>query len=202
MFSAYSLRKDARTLPPASKKAARRRRDYLLPEEVDRLMEAALQTGRHGHRNYTLILICFRHGLRLGELTALEWKAVDFQRKLLKVTRLSNGVNSTQPLATIELRALRKLKKEYPRSRYVFVSTKGRKLSTRSVSRIVSEAGEIARLRFHVSLRMLRHGCGHALASAGHNMVALQHYMGHRNIRHTLRYFELPPNPFKNFWKK
>ncbi|MGD8340513.1 MAG: tyrosine-type recombinase/integrase [Gammaproteobacteria bacterium] len=189
-------------MPPARKKAARRRRDYLLPEEVDRLMEAALETGRHGHRNYTLILLCFRHGLRLAELTNLEWKAVDFANKTLRVTRLSNGVNSTHPLHAVELRALRKLKKEYPNSRYVFVSDKGRKLSTRSVSRIVSEAGEIARLRFHVSLRMLRHGCGHALAAAGQNMVAVQHYMGHRNIRHTLRYFELPPHPFRDFWKK
>ena len=186
----------------ARKTAPRRRRDYLIPEEVDRLMEAALETGRHGHRNYTLILICFRHGLRLAELTSLEWKAIDFTKKTLRVSRLSNGVNSTHPLHTIELRALRKLKKEYPRSRYVFVSDKGRKLSTRSVSRIVAEAGEIAGLSSHVSLRMLRHGCGHALAAAGHNMVALQHYMGHRNIRHTLRYFELPPNPFKDFWKR
>jgi len=189
-------------LPPSRKKVAKRRRDYLLPAEVDQLLEGALETGRHAHRNYALILICFRHGLRLGELTNLQWSAVDFGRKTLRVTRLSNGVNSTHPLHPIEIKALRKLQKEYPSGRYVFVSDKGKKLSTRSVSRIVAEAGEIAGLRFHVSLRMLRHGCGHALAAAGHNMVALQHYMGHRNIRHTLRYFELPEHPFRTFWKK
>jgi site-specific recombinase XerD len=48
---------------------------------------------------------------------------------------------------------------------------------------------------------MLRHGCGFALANAGHDTRALQAWLGHRNIQHTVRYTELAPDRFKNFWR-
>lgn len=188
-------------MPKARKKSAKRTRDYVLPGEVDRLLDAAIETGSHGHRNYTLILLCFRHGLRLSELTGLQWRMVDFDRKLLRVSRSMNGIDSRHPLSRTELKALRKLKKDYPGSRYLFVSDDGVPLSSRSVSRIVTETGEHAGLGFPVNPRMLRRGCAHALAHAGHNVVALQHYLGHGNILRTLRYIELPSQPFKDFWK-
>jgi type 1 fimbriae regulatory protein FimE len=188
-------------MPQRKRSTSRRTRDYLRPNEVDRLMDVAQSKGRHAHRNYTMILLCFRHGLRLGELTELQWRQVDLRRKVLRVTRKSNGLSSTHPLRPVELKALRQLKKMYPRSRNVFVSSKGKPLSGRSVSRIVTELATDAGIRFHVSVRMLRHGCGHALAQAGHNVVAVKHYLGHQNIQHTLRYFDLPQNPFKDFWK-
>lgn len=188
-------------MPQAKKRGSRRSRDYVLPKEVDRLLETAIDTGRHGHRNYTLILLCFRHGLRLGELRNLEWKMVDFPGKALRVSRSMKGLSSRHPLNAIELKALRKLKKDYPGNRYLFVSEDGGRLSGRSISRIISETAEEAGLKFQVNARMLRRGCGHALAQAGHNIVALQHYLGHKNILRTLRYFELPAKPFKDFWK-
>ena len=165
------------------------------------MLKAAINDGSHAHRNYALILLCFRHGLRLGELKELRWRTIDFERKVLRVSRTMNGMNSVHPLNGVELRALRKLKKDYPASPYVFVTRRGTRLSGRTISRIVGETGQAARLKFHVSPSMLRRGCGHALAKAGHSMVALRHYLGHRNIRHTLRYFELPEKPFKDFWK-
>jgi integrase len=48
---------------------------------------------------------------------------------------------------------------------------------------------------------MLRHACGFALANKGHDTRALQAYLGHRNIQHTVRYTELSPDRFKNFWR-
>ena len=45
---------------------------------------------------------------------------------------------------------------------------------------------------------MLRHGCGYALANAGHEIQA---WMGHKNIQHTVRYTELVPDRFKDFWR-
>ena len=189
-------------MPTTKKSVTKRPRDYVFPKEVDRLLKAAAKSeGRHAHRNYTMILLAFRHGLRLGELTDMRWKMVDFQRKVLRVSRTLNGINSVHPLSAVELQALRKLKKEYPGTPYLFVTDAGAKLGNRTASRIVAEAGQNAGIKFHVSPSMLRRGCGHALADAGHNMVSLQHYLGHRNIRHTLRYMKLPPNPFKNFWK-
>jgi len=48
---------------------------------------------------------------------------------------------------------------------------------------------------------MLRHSTGYKLANDGHDTRALQHYMGHKNIMHTVRYTEMAPDRFKNFWK-
>jgi hypothetical protein len=46
---------------------------------------------------------------------------------------------------------------------------------------------------------MLRHGCGYALANAGHDTRALQAWLGHKNIQHTVRYTELAPTGSKTF---
>ena len=48
---------------------------------------------------------------------------------------------------------------------------------------------------------MLRHACGFKLANDGHDTRALQHYLGHRNIQHTVRYTEMAPDRFKDFWR-
>ena len=58
-----------------------------------------------------------------------------------------------------------------------------------------------ARLGFKPHPHMLRHACGFALANSGHDTRALQAYLGHRNIQHTVRYTELAPDRFKKFWK-
>ena len=193
--------KDAVRKPRGKKKVTRRSRDYVLPKEMDRVLKAAIGTGRKGHRNYTLILLCYRHGLRVGELVELRWRMVDLKKKVLRVTRLNNGIKSVHPLRGEELVALRKLKRDYPGSSYLFVTDRGTRVTETSVRRIVASAGREAGLSVHLHPRMLRHGCGHALADAGHSMLAIQNYLGHRNIRHTLRYMELPPQPFKQFWR-
>ncbi len=87
-----------------------RSREFLTPGEVERLMVAAKSRGRHGHRDATLILIAYRHGLRVSELVALRWDMVDLKQGLLHVSRLKNGVESTHPIRGPELRALRKLR--------------------------------------------------------------------------------------------
>ena len=57
--------------------AERRPREYLTPTEVERLISAARQ-NRYGHCDATMILIAYRHGLRVAELCALRWDQVDF----------------------------------------------------------------------------------------------------------------------------
>ena len=66
---------------------------------------------------------------------------------------------------------------------------------------MIKRAGELAHLQLSVHPHMLRHGCGFALANAGHDTRSLQAYLGHRNIQHTVRYTELAPDRFKNFWR-
>jgi site-specific recombinase XerD len=61
--------------------------------------------------------------------------------------------------------------------------------------------GARAEMPFPVHPHMLRHGCGYALANAGHDTRALQAYLGHKNIQHTVRYTELAPDRFRDFWR-
>ena len=93
--------------PPRRRNSEVRSREYLTPDEIERLMAAAKSLGRHGHRDATLILLAYRHGLRVSELVALRWDMVDLKQGLLHVTRLKNGVPSVHPLRGPELRALR-----------------------------------------------------------------------------------------------
>ncbi len=183
------------------KNADVRTREYLTPEEVDDLIAAAKSAGRHGHRDSTMVLIAFRHGLRVSELVALRWDQVDLKRATLHVNRLKNGVDSVHPLRGPELRALRKLKREYPDTPYLFVTERGGPITDHTVRKIMTRAGENAGIPFPIHPHMLRHSCGYKLANNGHDTRALQHYLGHKNIQHTVRYTELSPTRFKDFWK-
>jgi type 1 fimbriae regulatory protein FimE len=180
----------------------RRTREHLTPQEVDKLIKAASRVGRYGHRDATLLLLAYRHGLRVGELVSLRWDQVDLNGGLLHVSRLKNGVPSTHPLRGPELRALRRLSRNYPESAsYVFITERGGPLTESGVRKIVARAGENAKLGFPVHPHMLRHACGYKLANDGHDTRAIQHYLGHRNIVHTVRYTELAADRFKRFWR-
>ena len=178
----------------------RRTREHLTPQEVDKLIKAASRVGRYGHRDATLILIAFRHGLRVSELVALRWDQVDLEQGLLHVSRLKNGVPSTHPLRGPEIRALRRLRREYGISPYVFTTERRGAMTDSSVRKIIARAGEEAELGFPVHPHMLRHACGFTLANAGHDTRAIQHYLGHRNIQHTVLYTEMAADRFKRFW--
>jgi type 1 fimbriae regulatory protein FimE len=91
-----------------------RSREHLTPSEVASLVKAAKEMGRHGHRDATLILIAYRHGLRVSELVALRWDQVDLEQGVLHVHRLKGGTASTHPLRGPEIRALRRLRRDYP----------------------------------------------------------------------------------------
>jgi type 1 fimbriae regulatory protein FimE len=164
-------------------------------------MSAAGRIGRHGHRDATLILIAFRHGLRVSELVSLRWDQIDLEQGLLHVSRLKNGVPSTHPLRGPEIRALRRLRREYGISPYVFTTERRGTITDSSVRKIIARAGDQAQFGFPVHPHMLRHACGFKLANDGQDTRAIQHYLGHRNIQHTVRYTELAPDRFKGFWR-
>ena len=177
-----------------------RSREYLTPDEVEKLIRIAARMGRHRHRNATLILVAYRHGLRAGELVSLRWDQVDFTEALLRVTRSKNGTASNHPIGARETRALRKLRRIQGQSMHVFVTERGGPMTTANVHKIVSRAGRLAGLPFPAHPHMLRHACGYKLANDGHDTRAIQHYRGHRNIMHTVRYTELASDRFKAFW--
>jgi type 1 fimbriae regulatory protein FimE len=178
----------------------RRSREHLTPSEVERVIKAAGRVGRHGARDASIVQVMYRHGLRVSELVALRWDQIDLKQGLLHVKRLKNGVASTHPLRGPELRALRQLQREYP-GVYVFSTERGGPMTAATVRKMIARAGELAKLPFPIHPHMLRHACGYKLANDGHDTRALQHYLGHRNIQHTVRYSEMAPDRFKNFWR-
>ena len=178
-----------------------RTREYLTDAEIESLTDAA-KGNRHGRRDATMILIAYRHGLRVSELMDLRWDQVDFASATLHVRRVKQGSPSTHPIRGDELRALRRLHGEQePKSPFVFTSERGSPFTTAGFARMVERAGVEAKLGFKAHPHMLRHACGFALANAGHDTRALQAYLGHRNIQHTVRYTELAPDRFKHFWR-
>jgi integrase len=190
-----------RTVTPLRRKNAElRTREYLTESEVGTLIEVAGK-NRHGQRDTTMILIAFRHGLRAAELVDLQWSQVDFSAAVLRVRRVKNGSDATHPLAGLELRALRKLRRDSPDSTFVFVSERGVPFSTAGFAKMIERAGVEAGFDFKAHPHMLRHACGHKLANDGVDTRPLQAYLGHKNIQHTVRYTELSPGRFKDFWK-
>jgi type 1 fimbriae regulatory protein FimB/type 1 fimbriae regulatory protein FimE len=178
-----------------------RTREYLTEAEVERLMAAA-RKNRWGHRDATMILVAYRHGFRPAELVDLRWDQIEFGSGALHVRRVKRGTPSTHPILGDELRALRRLQREQePKSPFVFTSERGSPFTTAGFARMVERTGAEAKLGLKVHPHMLRHACGYALANRGHDTRALQAYLGHRNIQHTVRYTELSPTRFKDFWR-
>ena len=188
-------------LPTRQPNATYRTREHLTATEIEKLIKAAGK-NRWGQRDATMILVAFRHGLRASELVDLRWDQIDFDHANLHVRRVKQGTPATHPIRGDEMRALRRLQREQePKSPFVFTSERGSPFTTAGFARLVERAGVAAKLGFPAHPHMLRHACGFALANKGHDTRALQAYLGHRNIQHTVRYTELAPDRFKDFWR-
>ena len=187
--------------PPRRRNIEVRAREYLTGAEIDRLIAAA-GNNRHSHRDATMILVAYRHGLRVCELVTLRWDAVHFSQGQLHVNRAKNGSPAVHLIPGIELRALRRLKREQdPASPFVFTSERGSPLTSAGFRKLIARLGVAAKFKFLVHPHMFRHSCGFKLANEGHDTRSLQAYLGHKNIHHTVRYSELTSARFKDFWK-
>jgi integrase len=149
------------------------------------------------HRDATLILIAFRYGLRASEICDLEWSQVEFGRSAsLHVRRAKNGKPSVRPLRGDEIRALRDLRRQFPDSGYVFATERAGPFTADAVNRLIKRRGARPGFSHQVHAHMLRHGCGYALANAGNDTRAIQDWLGHRSIQHTVAApIELRPKP-------
>ena len=196
----FSEKLEKRAPPRKPRNADVRSREHLTPGEVDKIISTIGKIGRHGHRDRSLVLVMYRHGLRVSEAVALRWDQVDLDAGLVHINRKKNGTPSTHPLGGAEIRALRKLKRDYPATQYVFVTERKGPMTDSAVRKLIARAGRAAGFDFPIHPHMLRHGCGFKLANDGHDTRAIQHYLGHKNIQHTVRYTELSPDRFKDFW--
>ncbi|GAC1504498.1 MAG: tyrosine-type recombinase/integrase [Chamaesiphon sp.] len=187
--------------PNSRKYAAVRTREYLLDSEIEAMRDSLKKAGgRHAHRDSTLVLLIYRHGLRVAEAAALRWEQIDWSGGNLHVKRVKRGTPSTHPLYGDEIRSLRKLQRDYPTSAYIFQSSRQGPLAKDTIAGIIERAGELALLPFPVHAHMLRHGTGYYLANQGTDTRTIQSYLGHNNIQHTVRYTELASTKFQGLW--
>ena len=189
-----------RKVPVRPKNAEVRSREYLTLEEVDALMKAAGSVGRHCFRDKSLILIMFRHGLRVSEAINLRWDQVDFKTGQIHINRLKNGRAATHYLEGDEMRVLRRLKRESPSNPFIFVTERGGPMTRFTVGKLIKRAGDVAGIEFPVHPHMLRHACGYYLANKGIDTRIIQDLLGHVSITHTVRYTELSPIKFRGLW--
>ena len=121
-----------KVLPTPPKYSQVREREYLLPDEVNRIIKAAKNVGRHGHRDMTMVMMSYRHALRVSELVNLKWSQIDLTKGLIHINRVKNGTPSVHPLAGDEIRALRKLQRDYPSTQYLFITERLSPITTRN----------------------------------------------------------------------
>ena len=188
-----------------------RSREYLRPDEVERLVTAAKSVGRYPLRDSLMILMMFRHGLRVTELTRLRWDDVDWSENHIYIRRIKRGKDSNQFIEGKELRLLRQHKREqeeffggkeqFLKTAWIFMSERKTPLTDEAVRHIVKRAGEVAGFDFPVHPHMMRHACGYYLVSKGYDTRLIQDYLGHRNINHTVIYTELAPGRFNRLWE-
>lgn len=190
-----------RKSPNSRKYSETRSREHLFRSEVEAMISAAGKVGGdNGLRDSLMVLLAFRHGLRISELVALRWEQVNLQTGHIYIRRLKGSRDGTHPLQDDELKALRKLKRRSPQSPHIFVSSAGNQLSADAARKVIVRAGKESGLTFPVHPHMLRHSCGYDLAARGIDTRTIQEYLGHVSILHTVRYTAISPKRFEGIW--
>ncbi|MCC7213168.1 MAG: tyrosine-type recombinase/integrase [Candidatus Brocadia sp.] len=187
--------------PTKPKNKERRSREFLSSSEIDKLIKTARDIGRYGHRDATMILIAFRHGLRVSELVSLRWSQFDLKHGLFHVVRRKNSIDSTHPLAGVEMRALQKIRRENPGAQFVFLSERKAPMTDSAFRKMLYRTGEEAKPGLPIHPHMLRHSCGFKLANDGQDTRSIQYYLGHKNIQNTVPYTQISPSRFRDFWE-
>jgi type 1 fimbriae regulatory protein FimB len=171
---------------------------------VEKLI-AATRGTRNAARDRCLLLLMFRHGLRVSEACRLKLEQVDTQSRVLHITRLMRGLSTSQPLRGDELKAiaawLRQRARMKPTGKTFFVSEQRKPLHRSTINLLLDTCSKAAALPFSVHPYMLRHACGFALADQGADTRLIQDYLGHRNIQYTVRYTAANPSRFEKLWR-
>jgi type 1 fimbriae regulatory protein FimB/type 1 fimbriae regulatory protein FimE len=185
--------------PPPRKQPWKEERGfrYLTEEQVELLRAAAGRIGRHRHRDRTMILIGFRHGLRVTELVRLRRGDFDPVEQTLRIRRLKGSKSGTHDLGASELTALRRVLKEARQKGgddFLFQSERGEGMTRSNFFKLLARAGRKCDPPIQVHPHMLRHGCGYHLINQREPTRRIQDHLGHRNLSVTEKYTELAPD--------
>ena len=187
------------------RKRRERTREHLTPEEVTKLLKASKET-RHPERDYCLLLLMVRHGLRASEACQLKLCDIHLTQKNLYVERQNNGISTTHPLFNGEVKTIRdwlakraRMIDGRPDPGTLFISQRRTPFSRSMVWHIIKDCAEAAGLaELAVHPHMLRHSTGFDMVNRGMDTRGIQQYLGHANIQHTVKYTALGPNRFAN----
>ncbi|STB73310.1 tyrosine-type DNA invertase [Citrobacter koseri] len=180
-------------------------RKHLTQTEVESLLESARQSG-NPERDYCLIYMSFIHGFRVSEARHLRLSDLDLKEGCLYIRRLKQGFSTNHPLLRDEVKAIRAWIKVRngmagAGSDWLFLSRHGGPLSRQRIYNLIQALGKRAGLSLCSHPHMLRHACGFALADRGIDTRLIQDYLGHRNIRHTVRYTASNAERFDGMWR-
>ncbi|MDX7989404.1 transcriptional regulator, partial [Xenorhabdus sp. 12] len=189
------------------------KRKYLTQPEIEVLLRE-LGKQAHAERNICMIFMGFIHGFRVSELLNLKLSDVDLNSRSLRVQRLKNGFSTIHPMVEREIQLLRHwlverqsyLSKASPHKQtgdnteWLFLSRHGQRMSRQQMYKIIRQTSLKAKLSICANPHMLRHACGYALADNGVDTRLIQDYLGHRNIRHTVRYTASNAGRFDTVW--
>jgi site-specific recombinase XerD len=202
---ARSKRNVTSSLKGREKNTAYRVHEHLTEAQMAKLL-TALKRNRHGHRDWLIGLLIYRHGLRVSEACDLRWDDLDLPKRTIIVRRLKGSSDSTHYLERDEVNGLKLLQRQQEtdgiRCAYVFVNERGQPFGRMGIGRMVERAGEAAGLPFPIHVHMLRHSTGYALAARGMDTRRLQHFLGHASITNTVRYTAMSPEPFRDIWRR
>ena len=181
-------------------------RKHLTEREIDKLL-AATKGGRNEARDRCLLLLMFRHGLRVSEACGMQLSQVDTESRVLHVVRLKGGLPTTQPLRANEIKAVKSWlpvrAKMKPSSEAFFISERRQPLSRKTVWFAINRYGQLAGLPLSAHPHMLRHACRlRPGGESGADTRLIQDYLGHRNIRKVpVIYTASNPARFERLWR-
>lgn len=177
-------------------------RSYLTPAEVDRLLTAARSSQRYPLRNWLIVLLGYRHGLRVNELCDLQWEDIEFTTHLIYIRRSKGGICTHHRLEKDEIRALHRMQRKTPYSPFIFTSERGACISEDGIAKLIARLGQKAGFTFKCHPHQLRHACGYYLASIGVPLFEIKIWLGHSDISSTLRYVDKAAIANKSYWAK
>jgi integrase len=172
---------------------------YLTPSQVEALIKAASK------RDGLMISLAYHHGLRVSELIALTWDAIDLKAGTIVIRRAKGGIGGAQHLERHDRQGLARLRAENQDDRFVFVSKRHgvyQPLSRDAFAKMLATAGDGAGIdRRLCHPHALRHAAGHALANSGRvNAFQLQAVLGHKDARSTQVYVQGVEGLIKGLW--